>query len=459
MAGVDEHGVRAQAGSLAPGGVIGDGRYRLLAQFGVDSRMNAQLWRARDGQLSRDVALTVILGNPSDSQAAGRARRTLDRAAHAARFHHDGISRVLDVLSLGRGILASEGLLGMVVTEWTAGTDLLDLIADGPVAASTAVALLEPLAAAVDEAHHSGLVIGVDHPQRLRLLPEGALRLAFPGPMPESTLRDDVKGLGAILYLLLTARWPLPGGPEAVPAAPTGPDGRIVAPRILQPETPPELSNLAVRCLEDSAVGGIRTSAAILQVLDRMATSDPETVLISKVGGGGGSTRENDTEDNTVWTTRKPVKDPARQRRLALALGVLAVATLAIAVWIVAQVIGFFFDSSGSGSGPKVSASTSVSAPPTTHSSSTQPPPATPVKPDDISVFNVSGTPDYPGRAKLAIDGDPGTEWKTEGYFEDFPALKPGEGLISTFGQPTKFAEVDITTHDPGTVVEIRTSE
>ncbi|MGH3629898.1 MAG: hypothetical protein ACRDRL_20970, partial [Sciscionella sp.] len=52
--------VRARAGALLPGGVIGDGRYRLLAQLGADSRIAAQLWRARDGQLSRDVALTVL---------------------------------------------------------------------------------------------------------------------------------------------------------------------------------------------------------------------------------------------------------------------------------------------------------------------------------------------------------------------------------------------------------------
>ena len=45
--------------ALVPGGVIGMGRYRLLARSGVDERSNAELWRARDGQLNRDVALTI----------------------------------------------------------------------------------------------------------------------------------------------------------------------------------------------------------------------------------------------------------------------------------------------------------------------------------------------------------------------------------------------------------------
>ena len=51
---------KAQVGSLAPGRVVGDGRYRLLAQFGVDERGDAHLWRARDGQLKRDVALVAV---------------------------------------------------------------------------------------------------------------------------------------------------------------------------------------------------------------------------------------------------------------------------------------------------------------------------------------------------------------------------------------------------------------
>src|SRR5215510_9922172 len=98
-------------GFLLPGAVIGDGRYRLLAQFGVDERVNAHLWRARDGQLRRDVALTMLVGEPGESRAAQAARRTVERAAHAARIGHPGMARVLDVLSLGNGIGPDEGLL------------------------------------------------------------------------------------------------------------------------------------------------------------------------------------------------------------------------------------------------------------------------------------------------------------------------------------------------------------
>jgi hypothetical protein len=456
-------GSRAAASVLLPGGVVGDSRYRLLAQFGDDQRAGAQFWRARDGQLNRDVALTVLVGEPSDSQAAVEAGRTLERAMHAATFNHPGVARVLDVLSLGSGIVPSEGVLGMVVAEWTHGTDLIDVVSDGPVPSAVASRLLEPLAAAVESAHHAGLVLGVDHPQRVRVTPDGALRLAFPGPLPQATLRDDVKGLGALLYLLLTGRWALPDGPEAVPGAPTGPDGTVVAPNILHANVPPDLSSIAVRSLEDTAVGGIRTSAAILQVLDRVAEEEAAstTVLPQVDPNGPGHT----DPDGAVWTTRKPVRDGKHKRKLAIWVAVLLIITVGVVVWLVNSAIGFVSsDNSDAGTGPPVYASTSApaknSAPAGQSPTSAAPPPATaaPVKPASVTEFNVKGKPDNPSKVNRVIDGDPGTIWNTDRYYQPFPTLKPGVGLVATFAQPEKLAEVDIDSPSDGTVVEIRTA-
>jgi hypothetical protein len=435
-------------GFLLPGAVIGDGRYRLLAQFGHDLRADAHLWRARDGQLRRDVALTVLVGDPTNGPKAQAARRTLERAAHAAGFSHPATARVLDVLTLGNGVSPGEGLLGIIVADWSLGTDLVDLIAEHPLPAANAARLLEPLASAVERAHHAGLVLGVDHPQRIRVTPDGMLRLAFPGPLPEAVPRDDVKGLGGILYLLLTGRWPIAGGPQTIPPAPVRPDGSIVPPNALSGYIPPELSTVAIRSLEDTQIGGIHTSATLLSILEHAATSAEETEFLGPVS------RPGDEETEAVWTTRPPLRDRNRRRKLAIGVTALAVAVVGILAWLGTLLIDFFGDDGGSGD------AVVVTQPKPTNGESAQPSPKPdgPISPASIQVFNVGGTPDSPKRAGFATDGDPGTEWKTDTYQQQFPALKPGVGLLASFAESVRFASVVIDSPSPNTVVQIRTS-
>jgi hypothetical protein len=448
--------LRPTESPLVPGGVVGDGRYRLLAQFGVDDRVGAQLWRARDGQLRRDAALTMLVGEPSQAAAAHAARRTLERAAHAARLSHPGMARVLDVLSLGNGINPDEGLLGIVVADWSQGTDLIDLIAEHPLPGGTAARLLEPLASAVELAHQSGLVLGVDHPQRIRVTPDGGLRLAFPGPLPEATLHDDVRGLGAILYLLLTGTWALPGGPEGLPRAAIGPNGLVIPPSALRLNVPEELSVAAVRSLDDSTAAGIRTSTTLIGVLDRIAEADQPTEFIQPVGSLDAGLAVTD-DDTTVWTTAPPVRDQSSKRKLAIGVSVLGAATLAVLIWIGSLLVGFFSDDTSTATGPTVEA-TETPGPAGGPPNASKPVPSGPIKPAGVVEYNIKGDPDNPKRANNSVDGNQKTAWKTSVYKQQFPTFKPGIGLIASFAEPVKFATVAIDSPSANTVVQIRSA-
>jgi hypothetical protein len=125
-----------------------------------------------------------------------------------------------------------------------------------------------------------------------------------------------------------------------------------------------------------------------------------------------------------------------------------------------------FFQSDPKSTGPTVN----VAAP---SASPTAPPPVqapvpAPVQtpavgvtaiPSGVSVYNPDGNGDNPGRAKYAIDGDPGTVWRTDQYRQQLPALKSGVGLLVGFPSAINLSQVKIDADSPGTKVEIRAAD
>jgi hypothetical protein len=86
----------------------------------------------------------------------------------------------------------------------------------------------------------------------------------------------DVRDLTAVLYALLTGRWPVGATPQpscGVPAAPTTSDGRrrgrLTSPRQVRAGVPRSLDDLVHRVLEPSAApGGPQTAAGLADALD-----------------------------------------------------------------------------------------------------------------------------------------------------------------------------------------------
>ncbi|MDQ4103843.1 MAG: protein kinase family protein [Actinomycetota bacterium] len=375
--------------------------------------------------LDRDVALTLFIAGPQDSQTGTLIRSAVGRALRCARLETAGAARVLDVLELEREDCPASAA---VVAEWTPGCALVELLDDGPLPPSAAASVLVPLAGAVDAAHSAGLILGCDHPNRIRVTPDRQARLAFLGPPPTTGSGDDIRGLGAMLYLLLTGCWPLPAGLTGVPPAPIGADGLPVSPSTLRPEVPVELSTLALRSIAGPGTGGgVHTGAAVRQVLELNAS------------------------------TKTAVRDPLRaqhQRRvkLGVSITVLAAATLLILGYTGMQVVSVFTNPGGTPLVVAANAPTGPVAPPPVVSS--------PVRAKKLSVYDPSGKgrPDRQQDVGKVMDGNPNTAWSTDSYRQQFPSYKKGLGVMLSFEQPVAAASVTVMSPSPGTVLEIRTA-
>ncbi|HKR51352.1 MAG TPA: protein kinase family protein [Pseudonocardiaceae bacterium] len=420
-----------------PGALVGRGRYRLLSEVGRDDRGNVRLWQGRDLVLDRDVALTLFIAT---SQDPGLIRSAVARALRSARLETAGAARVLDVLEPDARTSPN---VAVVVAEWTRGRGLIELLNNGLPPPSVAAGVLAPLAGAVDAAHSAGLILGCDHPYRIRVTPDGQARLAFPGPLPETSSQDDIRGLGAMLYLLLTGYWPLLGGPSNLPTAPRQPDGSPASPTTLRPGVPVELSTLTLRSLADPGTGGgVHTGAAVRRVLELSAS------------------QFHDDLTATGRHSRARPADPVRahrQRRtkLGLSMAVLVTTTLLILGYAGMQVLSVFVDTGGTPlvvAGPSPDTLLAPVAPPVT--------PSAAVRVKNSAVYDPSGlgSPDHQKDVGKLLDGNPNTGWSTDSYLEQFPSYKKGLGVMLSFEAPVSAASVTVISPSPGTVLEIRTA-
>ncbi|WP_442971154.1 MULTISPECIES: murein biosynthesis integral membrane protein MurJ [unclassified Rhodococcus (in: high G+C Gram-positive bacteria)] len=436
---------------LIPGASVAGGRYRLLAPHG--GARGLKFWQAHDVKLDREVALTFV---DADQQATGEGdertdgpQAVLSRTLRLGRINSPGLARVLDVVRGSSG--------GIVVAEWTRGRSLREMAETEPSPFGAANAI-KSLAAAAEAAHRGGGALSIDHPDRVRISIKGDAVLAFPATFGDADPGSDVRGLGAMLYALITARWPL--GDSSGPATVGGmriadrtASGAAVEPRELRPDVPFEISAVAVRALEQNS--GIRTAATVQHILGQAAVVNEKTEMIPALrlgqrppGASGHALADPDDQQ------------PAQRSNLMVAalvgLAVLTVVVLGLVGWWLANLL------SGGGTDEPLTEqnfglTTSASAP----AAPGEPAPAPTTVPAAISsvdVYSPQGTADNPGQVDNVLDNDPGTVWDTDSYFNPFPSLKPGVGIMATLAQPTTLSSVYVNSPSPGTVVEIRSA-
>jgi len=213
------------------------GRYRLDEPVGTDLP-GVECWHARDQILDRPVRALVL--------RAGRLRQAQDAARRAALVSDPRLLRVLDV--------GDHGGVPYVVTERVPGRDLAELTAGGPLPAGQARAIIGEAAVALEVARRRGVHHLALRPSAVHLTPQGAVLvsgLALDGELAghglgdaRSTTRADTVGLVALLYLLLTGRWPAPAGVTTTGSSAPVVTGEPPAPGDLVEGVPNDLDTL-----------------------------------------------------------------------------------------------------------------------------------------------------------------------------------------------------------------------
>lgn len=423
-------------------------RYRLdalLARGGM-----ADVWRATDTVLGRDVAVKVLHPHLADDPAFVDRFRT--EAVAAARLRHPSIVAVFDT--------CSDPGAEAIVMELIAGVTLRQhLDRHGPLDPTEVAELGAELADALDCAHRAGLVHRDVKPANILLSDDGRVLLtdfgiakvrddadrtqtgAMLGSVkylsPEQVEgepvdpRTDVYSLGIVLYEAATGRVPFTGDTPAATAL-----ARLhqtpTRPRHLRPDIPQGLDDVIMRSIRRNPADRYTTAADLRLALlaSSPATSvhvDADATVVAPVPSP--PDRGTDEPRALAATTRRP----------RWGLGATAVLLVAVALGLAAVLLSradLFDRTSREGTTP-------TSGPASTD--------AGPLPLVGATAYDPQGSPPPRGendaQAPLAIDGDPSTGWSTEGYntrdFDDH-RLKAGVGLWVDLGSRRPIGSVEL---------------
>jgi hypothetical protein len=435
------------------------GRYRLVDQMSAGAGWT--YWKATDETLARPVTvLTFAAGFPRIGEAVTAARV-------ASRVGDPRLAQVFDVED------ADE--LAYLVMEWVVGESLLDMLSDGPLESSRAVALVAETAQALAIAHAAGLAHLRLTPACLHWTPRGGVKIsglgidaALADPAVISADEDgedpeiaDTRGLARLLYVALTGYWPAQAGTDGaaegigfLPPAPVS-DHEACTPRQVSADVPANVDDVTCRALFQrpsrhgpalstpamlaEALAGIAPPASMLPL--PAASSLPAARPPDADGGDYRSMGRTNPYPAAGPATspvpgpayRKPLagERPATTRLLVAALIVIVLAAIGVAGWSISHSLHH-------GTSPRAGGKTS--APPSAAATVL-------LKPAGANSFDALGTDggnENGDEAKYAIDGNPATFWHTDFYYTypKFGNLKKGTGLILDMGKEVRLSQL-----------------
>ena len=449
------------------------GRYCLLEQIPSSTAAtalvgSAQLWRGRDEVLDRDVAIRVVDADDP------RVPAFLAAARAAALVEDRRLLRVLDVLELTTlddpqvgDPQVGDRQVSIVVSEWATGTTvdaLLDPEHQSALSISQAAAITADVAQAIAAGLASDTCHGRLRPTSVIVTDIGEVRVrglavdaALFGPLGSGDALEggrawraaDVDGLGSLLALLTTGRWPgppLPGLAETPTAR-----GHVLLPSNLRADIPRAIDELVAR-----SVRRAERPRGTTELTDAIAFAQALGVARDHL---------------TSASTSAPVDE--RRRNISSRRLVTAAAAVGIAF-----VIGLLGWQLATGGEPAWQAATSdsvsddvlrteASAVPVESLSGVERVlPVTEARSyDPFGDDNGDGRPDRrrgqenEEAAPFVADGDETTAWESERYSDATAGGKSGVGVILDLGSPQPVRAAQLRFTETGAPVEIRVAD
>lgn len=435
-----------QDGSELIGEIVGE-RYRIDAVVGAGGM--ATVFEAFDQTLERPVAVKVmrreVIGEPDQLERFRREARA------AAKLSHPHIVTVIDA--------GEENNRPYIVFEFVEGETLKQRIkSEGPLPVTEAVAYAIEIGSALMAAHGAGLVHRDVKPQNVLLDQHGHAKVADFGiareleandgltktgrvlgttdyVSPEQAMGEDVTGqsdvysLGIVLFEMLTGEVPFKGENHVAVAMKHVKD-QLPDVQELRPEVSNALAAVIEKMTAKEPVDRYLSAAS--------AVSDLEDVLAFESARAGGLTGEATVVfESLPKRSRKlapgGVSHPTRTR---IAWLVSALAVIGIGLLLVSQ-----FERGQTGQEP---------------GSATQP--GTQIQFRSMGTFDPAPGDgrEHDEEVRNAIDGNPQTNWTTEGYNNgQFAAGKEGVGLYGRTYVPSDASTATIRTPNRSLGVEI----
>jgi Tol biopolymer transport system component len=291
------------------------GVYEIVAQIGAGGM--GVVYRARDTNLNRDVALKVL--PDLFASDADRLARFTREAQTLASLNHPNIAHI-------HGLEESGGVRALVM-ELVEGDDLSQRIAQGAIPVDEALPIAKQIAEALDAAHQRGIIHRDLKPANIKLRPDGTVKVldfglakalepqqdptnstprsqsptitspamltglgvvlgtaAYMAPEQakgrEADKRSDIWAFGCVLYEMLAGRRPFDGEDmtdvlgAVVRLEPTW--------EALPSDVPPPVRTLLRQCLVKDRRRRVGDIAAVLFVLEHQAALGPAVPVASR---------------------------------------------------------------------------------------------------------------------------------------------------------------------------------